>query len=159
MIERVELDLQQFGLTVTNSSFCYGLRAGNKGLQEMFSEFRTFVACEQQKPFTIATPATWWDHFKQRFFPHWLTRRFPVQLQTHEIAIKTVYPFLKTKLPLRMTGSRVIVLANERPIGGFLPQSNGIAVDEQYAPAEAFQKKFAVADKCPMCRRALVERP
>jgi hypothetical protein len=28
---------------------------------------------------TIEYPATWWEHFKERWYPEWLKRKFPVK--------------------------------------------------------------------------------
>lgn len=30
-------------------------------------------------------PATWWQHFKQRWFPAWLKKRFPVKMERFDI--------------------------------------------------------------------------
>lgn len=30
----------------------------------------------------FSAPADWWQHFKDRWFPHWLRKRFPVQYRT-----------------------------------------------------------------------------
>lgn len=35
-----------------------------------------------RREFTCSYPASWWQHFKQRWFPEWLLRRFPVELET-----------------------------------------------------------------------------
>jgi hypothetical protein len=29
-------------------------------------------------------PATWWQHFKQRWFPRWALRRWPVKMEVRE---------------------------------------------------------------------------
>ena len=33
----------------------------------------------------IQWPATWWEHVKDRWFPLWLKRKFPVQFEIREI--------------------------------------------------------------------------
>jgi len=37
---------------------------------------------------SIDVPVTWWDHFKQRFFPGWLLLRFPVKTRRINTLIK-----------------------------------------------------------------------
>ena len=33
---------------------------------------------------SIAVPLTWWDHFKQTYFPSYLLKRFPIKYKKHE---------------------------------------------------------------------------
>lgn len=46
-------------------------------------------------------PATWWDAFKERWFPAWLERRFPVQRRTIVTAQRHFHlcPHHQPKLP------------------------------------------------------------
>lgn len=37
-------------------------------------------------------PASWWQHLKERWFPRWAKRRWPVQYETIRIDAKAVYP-------------------------------------------------------------------
>jgi hypothetical protein len=39
---------------------------------------------------TVRWPATWWQHFKQAWFPRWLLRRFPVVTATRVVKTKVV---------------------------------------------------------------------
>lgn len=47
---------------------------------------------------TIKYPRTWWSAFKERWFPLWLLRRFPVEYIVYEINLTTLYPFYKPSL-------------------------------------------------------------
>lgn len=48
---------------------------------------------------TIRYPATWWDAFKERWSPKWLTDRYPVLYREHEITLKTLYPNFRISMP------------------------------------------------------------
>lgn len=43
-------------------------------------------------PRLIEYPLTWWDAFKDRWFPDWLLCKYPARFQQHEISMKTIYP-------------------------------------------------------------------
>lgn len=44
---------------------------------------------------TVSYPADWWQHFKQRFFPRWALKRWPV-LKVHETySARVLCPDLK----------------------------------------------------------------
>ncbi len=45
----------------------------------------------------VRYPATWWQHFKQTFFPYWLLKRFPVIEKDVLMKLYGAYP--KAKLP------------------------------------------------------------
>lgn len=47
----------------------------------LFLQLRTWLlkAPHPAKMVTLNAPATWWDHFKVRWFPEWLNRRYPVR--------------------------------------------------------------------------------
>ena len=44
-------------------------------------------------------PSTWWDHFKSRWFPKWLCRRFPVKMKTIRLTAKAIYDSSKIAIP------------------------------------------------------------
>jgi hypothetical protein len=58
-----------------------------------------YIWGETGKTETIKYPATWRDAFKERWFPKWLARRYPVNYRVHEIAIRTLYPNFKISMP------------------------------------------------------------
>lgn len=37
-------------------------------------------------------PADWWQAFKERWFPAWLLRRYPVKLKIMRLTARAVYP-------------------------------------------------------------------
>ncbi len=46
---------------------------------------------------TIEYPADWWQAFKERFFPAWMIRRWPVKMTTVNIEAWHEYPGLEIK--------------------------------------------------------------
>lgn len=48
---------------------------------------------------TISYPETWWDAFKERWFPQWLLSRYPIRYRHHEISLKTLYPHFRISMP------------------------------------------------------------
>lgn len=60
-----------------------------------------FIVFGQQGPdetisFEIRYPATWWQHFRQRWFPQWIIRHWPlkfkVESQTVQLSKYVFYP-------------------------------------------------------------------
>lgn len=54
---------------------------------------------EQLHTISVNYPADWWQHFKLRWFPKWLTRKYPVEYKTVSYDIKALYSTLKPSLP------------------------------------------------------------
>jgi len=44
-------------------------------------------------------PADWWQHFKQRWFPRWALRRWPVMMARRDFVAKALYPDYKAFSP------------------------------------------------------------
>lgn len=61
--------------------------------------FRAYVWAEDLKKYEIRYPATWWDAFKERWFPYWAKIRWPIQWITEIIDIKALYPTLTYSIP------------------------------------------------------------
>ena len=43
-------------------------------------------------------PATWWQMFKQQYFPEWLLKRVPVKMKRKYVDIYALYPDLKLEV-------------------------------------------------------------
>ncbi|KKN74172.1 hypothetical protein LCGC14_0392580 [marine sediment metagenome] len=41
-------------------------------------------------------PKDWWNMFKERYFPQWLVRHFPIEYK--EVVAKHMFPYLKETL-------------------------------------------------------------
>jgi hypothetical protein len=57
-------------------------------------EFRLYKTLMATEPRVIyeAWPATWWDAFKERWFPRWLRKRYPVRFKSIHVEKYGVYP-------------------------------------------------------------------
>lgn len=53
----------------------------------------------ENKPVYIEYPETWWDAFKNRWFPEWLLRYYPTNWIEWYIDSKTLYPLLEIESP------------------------------------------------------------
>ena len=47
----------------------------------------------------IKYPETWWQHFKLRWFPKWLLKRFPVVYEIRKVDVQVIYPTLNIAWP------------------------------------------------------------
>jgi hypothetical protein len=48
---------------------------------------------------TIRYPIDWKQSIKERWFPKWLLKKYPVKYKTHNIDAKIIYPKLKISMP------------------------------------------------------------
>lgn len=62
-------------------------------------QVRYVLAGEKLPGHVITYPATWWDAFKDRWFPVAALTRWPAQFKTHTIEFAVLYPDFKPKLP------------------------------------------------------------
>ena len=60
---------------------------------------RGFIWAETLESETFQWPADWWQAFKERWFPAWAKRRWPVQYERHKLDVKAAYPNLKVSVP------------------------------------------------------------
>ena len=104
MITRAELDLVRVGVSVRLSEDMFLSRPTVEAWCDHLAEsievqVRGRLAGEQQPEIMIKHPNTWWEAVKERFFPAWLKRRFPVQYRHHHINGAALYPDFKPALP------------------------------------------------------------
>lgn len=57
-------------------------------------EIRFAIYGKDMKSKCVCYPKTWWDHFKERWFPRWLALRFPVERTTVILSAQELYPEL-----------------------------------------------------------------
>jgi len=53
---------------------------------------RGFIWGEPLQKKTIRAPSNWWQHFKERWFPGWAKRRWPVQYRVEILEAHALYP-------------------------------------------------------------------
>ena len=54
---------------------------------------------KELKPIKLKWPLTWWEHFKERHFPGWLKKKYPVKYTRVEITPRLFYPNMKGNVP------------------------------------------------------------
>lgn len=71
---------------------------------------RGFILAEEDslRHVEIRYPATWWQHFKQRWFPKRWLKRWPVREMVHTVDVEVIYPYFRPALP--MHHARLLVL-------------------------------------------------
>lgn len=74
----------------------------------------------------------------------------------HVIDVKTIYPFLKTKIPIDLMGPSVTVLFNGKPSVSFLSETDGIEPFEFVKQMHEKTMREARSDfhECPFCHRS-----
>lgn len=63
------------------------------------TELSDMVWGQKNKDLFIEYPETWWDAFKNQWYPEWLLRRYPTHWIEWYIDSKTLYPMLDIKTP------------------------------------------------------------
>jgi hypothetical protein len=106
--ERVRLDLHRFAKVVLLS------RVRQVPIFDPMHETQRFVAelLGRKRTETVSYPATWWEHFKHRWFPRWALKRWPVQLRTVKVDAFALFPELE---PLRAKGGYLELAFCEPP--------------------------------------------
>lgn len=51
-----------------------------------------YIWAENLDTATIQYPLDWWQAFKERWFPGWLIKRYPVKYRIHIFDMKVLYP-------------------------------------------------------------------
>ena len=64
-----------------------------------------YLESEEVGKHCVTYPRDWWQYFKQRWFPVWLRKRYPVQYKSEKFEMGVLYPEFKPGL----TGKRTIV--------------------------------------------------
>lgn len=60
--------------------------------ERMHIELRACVYTKVVPVVHKSFPKTWWDAFKLRWFPTWLLRRYPAELETIHVDVHEMYP-------------------------------------------------------------------
>lgn len=62
--------------------------------------FRTWLYGEEGKRQEVSYPRNWFHAFKERWYPEFLKKRWPVQYETVVLDAQVIYPELRKKLAL-----------------------------------------------------------
>jgi len=71
-----------------------------------------FFLGEHVSDHLITYPEDWWQAFKDRWFPDWLIKKYPIKLTVHKFEYKMIYDKFKCQLPEE---SHKLIM-NKRPI-------------------------------------------
>jgi hypothetical protein len=63
-------------------------------LDAMAVKLQRTVWCEQLTDESVLWPTTWWDAFKERWFPRWWLRRWPANYSHADFTVYRAYPDL-----------------------------------------------------------------
>lgn len=76
---------ESFEGATLDAEWCYDIDA-------MAVRLKRYVMSERLADETVSWPATWWDAVKERWFPDWLLRRYPVEYKHADFTIYRGYP-------------------------------------------------------------------
>jgi hypothetical protein len=65
----------------------------------LMAEVRANVYGTEKELPKIQYPSTWWDAFKERFFPKWAKEKWPVKYTDIAIVLKELYPKVVPSVP------------------------------------------------------------
>lgn len=79
---------------------------------QLFAQLKGYLWGERAYIEYVRYPDDWWEAFKERWFPRWLLKRYPVRLTEVVIDVTRLYPHLRYSLPeeksvLKITKSTV----------------------------------------------------
>jgi len=63
---------------------------------------------EEETEHTVVYPADWWQAVKERWFPVWLLRRYPVVYKRMVMSFRVLYPDFRPKID----NQRIKVITN-----------------------------------------------
>lgn len=63
--------------------------------RELIRRIKAYVLGFQHEPIKFSMAATGWDSIKERFFPKWWLKRWPVRYEAFDIDVNLLYPFIK----------------------------------------------------------------
>lgn len=157
-MQEISIPFERLGITCTSARY---LREDSQILGDMVHRLVARFATEKQDPFVYYTPKNWFEHLKATIFPKWLLAKWPAKQTRHEVSVKTVYPFLKTKIPPDIQGPFVTVIFNDTNWCNFLADTEGVDRFEWKKEVTAKLMKEHLADfhKCHFCGRAWFDKP
>jgi len=99
---REAIDVEKIALYKTGTRVFYEER-----FYAMVLEMKACVLHEPQDEYVISWPENWWEHFKDRWFPKWAKKKWPIKREAHRIKISLLYPKFKISLPDEYKNPRV----------------------------------------------------
>lgn len=87
-----------------------GVQLAEELSRDLLIQVKAHVLGYDAKPIKVCLAATGWDSIKERFFPKWWLRRWPVEYKTLELDVRYLYPFLRPPI----TDSPVVTILTEK---------------------------------------------
>lgn len=78
-------------ITSSNLGFEYYY---NEVLNAMVLKLHAYLASERLQHIIVRYPKDWWQAFKERWFPRWLLKRFPVKYHEEYYEARVFYPYV-----------------------------------------------------------------
>lgn len=129
--------------------------------KQLVYSLRASIVSEIQKPFVYSVHENWFEHLKERFFPAWALKKWPVKRKEVSVPISIIWPKLNTAIPPSIRGPYFTVFVNERPMGTFLSDlaEPTTPLEFELSMREKREYSFTAGPerKCPCCRRAFRE--
>jgi hypothetical protein len=101
-ISRITLDKLKIGCRVVISKYLLDASSDvsyNYLIDALEANIRGYIWGESQKGYSFKYPTNWWQALKERWFPMWMKKKFPVLYTTQSITVDVIYPDLKISLP------------------------------------------------------------
>lgn len=67
----------------------------NEEVETLCVRLMTRVYSERIGNVAVSCPTDWWQHFKQRWFPGWALKRWPVVLDVQRFDVRAMFPGFK----------------------------------------------------------------
>ncbi len=93
LAQSVALDEKLLGCNIDVDSYMSAVS------REVVANFKLAIFGSTLKTETVEYPKTWWDAFKQRWYPVWLLDKYPADIVKVTFSAEELYPYLKFSLP------------------------------------------------------------
>jgi hypothetical protein len=83
-------------------------------------QVRGFLWSRSLKRYEVRWPANWKEAVKERWFPEWALRRWPVKYSSKRMELKAVWPTLRMEVPDHQP--RLVMLVNNESVASWPPR-------------------------------------
>ena len=77
-------------------------------------QIKDYIFAQTLEEHKATYPSDWWQAFKERWFPKWVLRRWPVRHTTVELKAQAIYPSLVLPKEPHVFRSTMAVVTDER---------------------------------------------
>lgn len=105
MLQKKTWQLEQ---SLSDSAFSLDLVA-EETANQMRMQLTAAVLCNEVDCGSIKVPLNWKESFKERWFPEWAKKRWPVKYMEFEAMAWMLYPFIERVIPKEETFVKIAV--------------------------------------------------